>query len=68
MCWHPAKYMWMSASNSHKHMWNGVPAQTLFLMVKLMKLVSTSTWYGGPSWELYWKKSAVDTFSLQTDG
>ena len=34
-------------------------------MAKLMKLVSTSTWYGGPSCALYWKNSAVETFSLQ---
>lgn len=34
-------------------------------MAKLMKLVSTSTWYGGPSCALYWKNSAVDTFSLR---
>ena len=30
-----------------------------------MKLVSTMTWYGGPSWLLYLKKRAVDVFSLQ---
>lgn len=34
---------------------------TLFLMEKLMKLVSTRTWYGGPSCVLYWKKRAVGT-------
>ena len=32
----------------------------LFLMEKLMKLVSTRTWKGGPSWVLYWKKRALD--------
>jgi hypothetical protein len=38
---------------------------TLFLMEKLMKFVSTSTWYGGPSCVLYLKNMADDTFSLQ---
>ena len=38
---------------------------TLFLMEKLMKLVSTNTWYGGPSWLLYLKKRAVEVFSLR---
>ena len=33
-------------------------------MEKLMKLVSTSTWYGGPSCVLYLKNSAVGVFSL----
>ena len=41
---------------------------TLFLMEKLMKLVSTRTWYGGPSCELYLKKSAVGVFSLRMHG
>ena len=32
----------------------------LFLMEKLMKLVSTKMWKGGPSWVLYWKKRALE--------
>lgn len=39
--------------------------QTLFWMEKLMKFVSTSTWYGGPSAVLYLKKSAEDVLGLQ---
>lgn len=39
--------------------------RTLFLIEKLMKLVSTSTWYGGPSCVLYLKKSADETFSTR---
>lgn len=39
-------------------------ARTLFLIEKLMKLVSTNTWYGGPSCVLYLKNRADDTFSL----
>lgn len=31
---------------------------SLFLIEKLMKFVSISTWYGGPSCVLYWKNSA----------
>lgn len=42
----------------------GAPGHTLFFMEKLMKLVSTSTWYGGPSCVLYLKNSAVGVFSL----
>ena len=30
----------------------------LLRMEKLIKLVSTRMWYGGPSWVLYWKKRA----------
>lgn len=37
---------------------------TLFLMEKLMKLVSTSTRKGGPSEVLYWKNIPVGTASL----
>ena len=37
-------------------------------MEKLMKLVSTSTWYGGPSCVLYLKNSAVGVFSLPGPG
>jgi hypothetical protein len=33
-----------------------------------MKLVSTKTWYGGPSWVLYLKNSAVGVFSLYCQG
>ncbi len=39
--------------------------QTLFWMEKLMKFVSTSTWYGGPSAVLYLKKSAEEVLGLQ---
>merc|ERR1719327_429404 len=35
----------------------------LFLMEKLMKLVSTRTWKGGPSWVLYWKKRALELWT-----
>ena len=35
----------------------------LFLMEKLMKLVSTRMWKGGPSWVLYWKKSALELWT-----
>ncbi len=42
--------------------------RTLFFMEKLMKLVSTSTWYGGPSCVLYLKNSAVGVFSLRGPG
>ena len=37
---------------------------TLLEMEKLMKLVSTSTWYGGPSAVLWRKKSAEETLGL----
>lgn len=43
-------------SNAERH--------TLFCMEKLMKLVSTKTWYGGPSAVLCLKKSAADTLGL----
>ena len=39
-------------------------ARTLFLMEKLMKLVSTNTRKGGPSAVLYWKNMPVGTASL----
>ena len=32
----------------------------LFFIEKLMKLVSTSMWKGGPSWVLYWKNRALE--------
>ena len=32
----------------------------LFLIEKLIKLVSTRTWNGGPSCVLYWKNNALD--------
>lgn len=34
-------------------------------MVKLIKLVSRRTWYGGPSCVLYLKNKAVGVLSLQ---
>lgn len=37
----------------------------LFFMEKLTKLVSISTWYGGPSCVLYWKKRADEVCGLQ---
>jgi hypothetical protein len=37
-------------------------------MLKLMKLVSTKTLYGGPSAELCLKKSEEDVASLRTGG
>jgi hypothetical protein len=37
-------------------------------MLKLMKLVSTSTLYGGPSAELCLKNSEEDVASLRTGG
>lgn len=36
----------------------------LALMEKLMKLVSTRIWYGGPSWVLYWKNRHDGYFVL----
>ena len=39
---------------------------TLFFMEKLMKFVSTITWYGGPRFVLYLKNKAEEVFSLQT--
>ena len=37
---------------------------SLFLIEKLMKLVSIRTWYGGPSCVLYWKNNAVGTWTI----
>lgn len=38
---------------------------SLALMEKLIKLVSTRMWYGGPSWVLYWKNRHDGYFVLQ---
>ena len=54
-CWHVCKLVARAASQR---------VLTLFLIEKLMKLVSTRTWYGGPSWVLYLKNNAAGVFSL----
>lgn len=40
---------------------------SLFLMEKLIKLVSTITWYGGPRASLYWKKSELGVCVLHRE-
>jgi hypothetical protein len=41
-------------------------SSSLFWMEKLMKLVSTKTWYGGPRAALYLKKREEATWGLIT--
>jgi len=59
----PAARLCSSAAAPHAKQ-----SRTLFFMEKFIKLVSTRTWYGGPSCVLYLKKSAVGVFSLPSPG